>query len=353
MNSRKLTFYDLDRSMQAQLLLSRKDMGFFAGERGGFSGSILRFSEPNAYPAHTCVKIPNNKFGLKESATRFLREIKLQRSFFYHQYVHWPFDVDFVMGAPVAWFRFWDADLAQLIEDESFVEIERLSMMAYLSSAMIHCHSRGLVAHQDLKPENVFIRNLRHQFSGLSGEPVWKIPKLADFGSANLAQDKGIYRGTRPYMAPEQWSKRPLGEHSTVWSLGLMAYELLTGGLHPIGERTTGWRNKQPGTWNRWQKNDMWRRWRDKGFPVIAPLQNPLHSTFIAACLDETETKRPSLMEFQSRMIEFIRDLSPASADQVSFQIFHWDRDGERDHDWDYLDRRIEALDAQVAAIED
>jgi len=89
--------------------------------------------------------------------------------------------------------------------------------------------------HQDLKPENILIDK--------SGTV-----KLVDFGSAKVAGIAEIATpviqsnllGTRDYTAPEYAGDRPGSNRSDIYSLGVIAYELLTGEL-PYGEMPTQW----------------------------------------------------------------------------------------------------------------
>lgn len=84
---------------------------------------------------------------------------------------------------------------------------------------------RREIVHRDVKPENVMV----------SSEGTVKI---ADFGIAKLANivDTGILHtgtrtiaGTPTYMAPEQAMAAAIGPSTDLYSLGLMAYEMVVG----------------------------------------------------------------------------------------------------------------------------
>jgi serine/threonine protein kinase len=93
-----------------------------------------------------------------------------------------------------------------------------------LLDALDYAASKELV-HRDLKPENVLLTS--------SGGV-----KLADFGIAKaytklsasgVPTATGTAVGTPAYMSPEQALGRPVGPSSDLYSLGVIAYELLAG----------------------------------------------------------------------------------------------------------------------------
>jgi TolB-like protein len=99
-----------------------------------------------------------------------------------------------------------------------------------IASALAYAHRHGIV-HRDIKPANVLLSE---------GGAV-----VADFGVAKAlsaaARDgsltmSGLVVGTPAYMAPEQAAGDPTADHrADLYSLGLVAYELLTGQAPFIG----------------------------------------------------------------------------------------------------------------------
>jgi serine/threonine-protein kinase len=94
-------------------------------------------------------------------------------------------------------------------------------ILAELANALDFAHARGVV-HRDVKPSNVLLDD--------SGRAY-----LCDFGLARLVMDSerwtrsGTLIGTPHYMAPEQGVSGRVDERCDTYSLGIVAYEMLTG----------------------------------------------------------------------------------------------------------------------------
>jgi len=111
--------------------------------------------------------------------------------------------------------------LQQEIQKKGSLPINRvIPIIRQLASALDYAHQQGLV-HRDVKPANVIV-GTRDQIT------------LTDFGlvkAANMAKitGEGIASGTLKYMSPEQAMGKELDGRSDVYSLGVVAYEMLSG----------------------------------------------------------------------------------------------------------------------------
>jgi eukaryotic-like serine/threonine-protein kinase len=99
------------------------------------------------------------------------------------------------------------------------VDMTRL-ILQQAASALTFAHHRGVI-HRDVKPANIMI-----------DENGWAV--MTDFGIAKLDDGQnltatGTAVGTPHYMAPEQFHNKPVTAAADQYSLGVVAYEMLTG----------------------------------------------------------------------------------------------------------------------------
>ena len=127
--------------------------------------------------------------------------------------------MEFVDGPP----------LTSVIEQHGALPAKRAAeIVRQTSEALAVAHDMGIV-HRDLKPDNIMIARTRD---------LADLVKVVDFGIAkaagNTAQNvtkTGLVVGTPEYMSPEQLAGDKLDGRSDIYSLGLVAFNMLTGQL--------------------------------------------------------------------------------------------------------------------------
>ena len=121
------------------------------------------------------------------------------------------------------------SDLADLLKDRPVREpAEVAAIVRAVAAGLDAAHDAGVV-HRDLKPANIFASTAAA--AGARGAVTWKI---LDFGVSKLTSGDatvtlGNLVGTPGYMAPEQARGEAVDRRADVYSLGVVAYRLLTG----------------------------------------------------------------------------------------------------------------------------
>jgi serine/threonine protein kinase len=106
---------------------------------------------------------------------------------------------------------------------------ERVDLIVgQICGSLQEAHDHGIV-HRDLKPDNIIL-------TSPGGQPDFV--KVLDFGIAKRVgrQDPkltplGVVLGSPPYMSPEQFTLQDIDARSDIYSLGVLAFQALTGKL--------------------------------------------------------------------------------------------------------------------------
>ncbi|XP_010180995.1 PREDICTED: serine/threonine-protein kinase 17A [Mesitornis unicolor] len=105
--------------------------------------------------------------------------------------------------------------------EEAFKEKDVKRLMKQILEGVSFLH-RNNVVHLDLKPQNILIT---------SKSPLGDI-KIVDFGLSRIMKSSEELReimGTPEYVAPEILSYDPISTATDMWSIGVLAYVMLTG----------------------------------------------------------------------------------------------------------------------------
>jgi tetratricopeptide (TPR) repeat protein len=114
------------------------------------------------------------------------------------------------------------------LEAKSLLLLEALQALAYL-------HHRDIL-HCDLKPDNILVDQHGHV-------------RLTDFGLSRqryVPAYTDTIHGTLGYLAPELLSTGTPTIQSDIYALGMVAYELYTGGVRPPPTELAGWLRLSP-----------------------------------------------------------------------------------------------------------
>ncbi len=135
-------------------------------------------------------------------------------------------------------------NLAGVLKSQGPLSVERFrDIFAQVCGAVDHAHRCGVI-HRDLKPGNIMLSRQRGQNDFV---------KVVDFGIARFEEEAqrltrlGEVWGSPIYMSPEQCMGAPLDVRSDIYSIGVVMYEALTGGVPFLGRNYVDTMTKQIG----------------------------------------------------------------------------------------------------------
>jgi len=180
----------------------------------------------------------------------------------------------------------------EIIARGKFDEKDAALLLRQLLSCITYCHSHNIV-HRDLKPENVLLE-ANKRFDEI---------KVIDFGTAQVFKQGQSLKetiGTPYYIAPEVLNHN-YGKECDVWSLGVMAYIILSG-IPPFNGGTDAEIMASIKTGKFSFKHAVW-----KGISQSA-------KDFITSLLTYDRTKRPTAQ--QALKHQWIQDHSTLTVDK-------------------------------------
>ncbi|NNE47239.1 MAG: protein kinase [Rhodothermales bacterium] len=110
--------------------------------------------------------------------------------------------------------------LKSVLEDGPLTAEQAGRITRQIAAGLTRAHEAG-ITHRDIKPANIMVTDRG-------------AVKILDFGLAKLAEGADLTRedstlGTAAYMSPEQARGDEVDHRSDLWSLGVVAYEMLAG----------------------------------------------------------------------------------------------------------------------------
>jgi serine/threonine protein kinase len=112
---------------------------------------------------------------------------------------------------------------AELLRDRGHLDLDQaVEIVTQACRGLDYAHRNGVV-HRDVKPGNLLVSEA-------------EVVKLADFGIARATDQSSITQvgsvlGTAAYLSPEQARGEEAGPRADLYSLGVVAYQLLSGRL--------------------------------------------------------------------------------------------------------------------------
>lgn len=191
--------------------------------RGGMSTVWLAERADGLVSRRVALKLPHSVWG-STFADRLVRERDILASLS-HEHIARLYDVGIDnFGRPYLAMEFVEGEAIDVYcRTRDLTVRERIALLLQVMAAVAHAHAR-LVVHRDLKPSNILVTK--------EGQV-----RLLDFGIAKLLEGErtretaltalGGRALTIDYASPEQIRGEPLGTASDVYSMAVVAYELL------------------------------------------------------------------------------------------------------------------------------
>ena len=192
-----------------------------AGELGRGGMATVYLAHDIALDRKVAIKVMSQALSLGDGVERFRREAKTAASLS-HPNIIPIYAVQRTERLLYFVMKYVDGrSLDSIIKELGPLPIPMVqAILGQTASAFGYAHRRGVV-HRDIKPGNILI-----------DDEGWAV--VTDFGIAKVSEAEqltstGLSVGTPTYMSPEQVAAQPVTGASDQYSLGVVAYEMLTG----------------------------------------------------------------------------------------------------------------------------
>ncbi len=279
----------------------------------------------NISPRYSAFKTIKNKYDTKRISI-FIKEVEKWFKVSGHSCILPALYIVRYNSRPLICTPYCEMDLRNLInQNKKFNEIETIIVISQILKAIIFSKSRGLDSHQDLKPENVMVKDISKKYIDFPPKKVNEFIKyqikVADFGMANALKDSALPQGSFPYMAPEQYLPdkyeifRP-----DIFAIGVMIYEMLTG-KHPCGLEIKDLPyNLSRKKWKSWAEEEK-KLFEDDFSDINIGIKN-----LVSEMLESDPLKRPTENSALLKCLEFLKKIDKNSAKQINIMFEYYDK---------------------------
>ena len=211
--------YEFDENWREKIIhmhLETPRGGIVTGPREGAYGEVYSIELDDLGRTRIAAKCPRIKrFGSPAMARagieQALHELEKTHQIFMVPWVNRFFDVQIIHGWPFVLSRYRSGCLEDLIANPlAWSSEDRLVTLIQIVRGLQMTQERGISAHQDLKPGNIFFDDLSKKGVPKESTGMHFHIYIGDFGLADAFRDFGRNSWSRPYMAPEQYSSTPL-----------------------------------------------------------------------------------------------------------------------------------------------
>ena len=220
-------------AVDSRLTDALRDRYLIERELGQGGMATVYLAQDLKHDRKVAIKVLRPELGASLGPERFLQEIRLAAKL-QHPHIVGLLDSGVITAGPGS--EVLSYYVMPFVEGETLRERlartgplavpEVVRLTGEIADALAKAHKAGVV-HRDIKPENILLAD---------GHAL-----VMDFGVAKAVSDAtgrqgltsaGLSLGTPAYMAPEQVAADPRIDHrADLYSLGLVAYEMLVGGV--------------------------------------------------------------------------------------------------------------------------
>ena len=188
--------------------------------RGGMA-VVYRAHQP-ALLRHVAIKVLPPQMGMDPGFVKRFQQEAVAAARLKHPHIVTIYDVGITDGVNYIVMEFIEGQpLSAIIRQSGAMPPERVAhIIGQVASALDYAHQQGFV-HRDIKPSNIMLGAGDHA-------------TLTDFGIAKAMSgvrltQTGALIGTPEYMSPEQVRGLAVDRRADIYSLGVVAYEMLSG----------------------------------------------------------------------------------------------------------------------------